>query len=144
MAQFENATKYRLPGDENTLHLIQAIYGNGFVEDYAKGHVPYDPHRSRFVLKVPAKSVQQAESDVASVWRTEFTDKELAEVKDYVIQHSLGEKLRDDFYAANMEEAEKGLMESTMLGYRISRIHTLTINIVAAYGAAFNNAANKH
>jgi hypothetical protein len=43
-----------------------------------------------------------------------------------------------------MEEAEKGLMESTILGYRISKIHTLTTDLVAAYGATFNNAANKH
>jgi len=100
--------------------------------------------RARTALQIPAKSIQQAEADVSSVWRTEFSDPELTAVKDYIIQRDLGGKLRDDFYRSNMEEAEKGLMESTILGYRISKIHTLTTDLVAAYGATFNNAANKH
>jgi hypothetical protein len=143
MEQFADATKYRVPGDEATLHLIKAVYGDDFVEDYAKGHQPRE-QRSRTALQIPAKSIQQAEADVSSVWRTEFSDPELTAVKDYIIQRDLGGKLRDDFYRSNMEEAEKGLMESTILGYRISKIHTLTTDLVAAYGATFNNAANKH
>ena len=143
MEQFADATKYRVPGDEATLHLIKAVYGDDFVEDYAKGHQPRE-QRSRTTLQIPAKSIQQAEADVSSVWRTEFSDPELTAVKDYIIQRDLGGKLRDDFYRSNMEEAEKGLMESTILGYRISKIHTLTTDLVAAYGATFNNAANKH
>jgi len=143
MEQFADATKYRVPGDEATLHLIKAVYGDDFVEDYTKGHQPRE-QRSRTALQIPAKSIQQAEADVSSVWRTEFSDPELTAVKDYIIQRDLGGKLRDDFYRSNMEEAEKGLMESTILGYRISKIHTLTTDLVAAYGATFNNAANKH
>lgn len=144
MEQFAAATKDRRPGDESTLQLIKGIYADDFIEAYAKGHLPNDPHRSRTTRQMPVRSIEQAEADVASVWRTEFTDQELAEIKDYIIQNDIGEKLRDDFYYSNMQEAQKGLIESSILGYRISRIHTLTIDIVAAYGAAFNNASNKH
>ena len=140
MTRFNAVTANRRPADEKTLLFVRELYGENFIKDYALGHQPVDRHRTvRRQLVFPDKIILRAESDVASLWRTEFTDDELEQVKTFIVQTELRDKLRDDLYHSSLPEAERGLVESTILGYRISSLHNLTVDIVSSYSVRLND-----
>ena len=91
MEQFADATKYRVPGGRKPpCSSSRRFTGITSSRTTRKGTSRASRSRSRTALQIPARSIQQAEADVASVWRTEFTDQELTAVKDYIIQSDLG------------------------------------------------------
>lgn len=141
MEQFQQVTTDRIAGDAATLNFLKLLYGDNFIKDYMYMHRIKDTH-STGEFAIPPKAVQLAEAELTSVWRTEFTNQQLEEVKRFIIVNKVGSKLRDDFFRSSLPEAEVSLMESSILGYRISSMHTLTIIITASYSALANTASN--
>jgi hypothetical protein len=141
MERFIEARAFRKPGDQVSLSFIKALYGQNFVSDYANAHHPvesFEP-KQRAALKgeapkvtVPPKLVAEAEAEAATLWRTEFSDDELAAVRDFILNQRLGDKLREDLLYNDMTAAEKGLIEKNIVGYRLLYLHGLTRQVVSA------------
>ena len=126
--------------DKTTVDFIEELYGPDFIKKYTIGHRIFDRHRGgQQVLAFPPLIIHRAEVEIASLWRTEFTDAELDQVKDFIVQNNLKEKLRDDLFQSSLPEEERGLIQSTMLGLRIMVLHGLSTDIVAAYSVKLND-----
>jgi hypothetical protein len=133
----------RKPGDESALSFVKLVYGKNFVSDYATARIAVvETVHGKQAIILPPQVIAQAEAEVASFWRTEFTDQEITAARDFLLQGDLALKLHRDFLQSNMPEAEKGLMESTLLGYRVCTMHDLTVNVVAAYCAKVGKTSN--
>ena len=133
--EFAKVPQQRQKGTEDTLHFIQDIYGPDFMSRY------YTEHQSKLdkdAKPFPDRLKNEAEADISSYWRTEFTDEELEQLKGYIAANGLGVKLMEDLQTSNMSEAEHGLMETTLIGYRLNIMHTVTCTLVSAYAARGN------
>ena len=132
-AQFTGIIDHRKSGDDETLQFLFDLYGKDFVQRYMGINFP--PLDTAGIItrrEISNKTVQHIEADVTALWRTEFSHEELAAVKNLIIEQQLGAKLYSDFTDANLGVGEKGLLEKTLLGYRLSVMHSLTITEVAS------------
>jgi hypothetical protein len=130
----------RQAADKTTVEFIEELYGPDFIKKYTIGHRVIERHRGgQQALAFPPLIIHRAEDEIASLWRTEFTDAELEQVKDFIVQNNLKEKLRDDLFQSSLPEEERGLIQSTMLGLRIMNLHGLSEDIVAAYSVKLND-----
>jgi len=141
MERFAEARSLRKPGDQVSLSFIKALYGEHFINDYANCRHPSESikPKQRAALKseapkvtVPTKVVAEAEDEAAGLWRTEFSDDDLAAVREFILNQRLGDKLREDLLYNNMTAPEKGLIEKNIVGYRLLYLHGLTRQVVSA------------
>lgn len=139
--QFDAVRTMRMPGDEDSLSFIKALYGNDFVNDFANANketvaVKKKTQNALLVptarIIIPSNTVAQVEAEISSVWRTEFPDADLIAVRDYIVTNDLAIKLRDDLQNNSMTIAEKGLMQKTMIGFRTLNVHTLSRGLITA------------
>ena len=132
-AQFASVIENRKSGDDETLQFLFDLYGKDFVQRYMTINFPPVDNGGIITRReISAKVVQHIEADVAGLWHTEFSHEELTAVKNLIIEQQLGAKLFSDFTGANLGVGEKGLLEKTLLGYRLSVMHSLTITEVAS------------
>ena len=143
--QFSAITKSRKRGDMVALQFIKDLYGLDYMNSYFLSHLPVEtrPGLSK-PTQFPDKLNTDQEAELASYWRTEFSDEDFVQVKQYIISNGLGDKLQSDLQHSDLPEAEKGLLESSILGYRINSMHELTCTLVAAYSARGTTMSNYH
>lgn len=138
---FTEVQHQQKPADTETHSFVKALYGDQYAVALAatRAAVPLNPRkRTRGALGaetgrhiIPAETIARAEAEVASLWRTEFSSDELVQARDYLLQHGLAEKMRDDLRYNDMAAAEKGLMEKGLLGWRLLYLHGLTRQVLA-------------
>lgn len=135
---------FRRPGDAESLSFVKALYGEHFVSDYATAHAPKDnkekpsARRRKPVGSVnstlySAKEVAAAETQVSSLWRTEFQSEELSTVREYILRQKLQDKLQEDLLYGALSAGERGLMEKHTIGYRLIFLHDLTCKVLAGH-----------
>jgi len=136
--QFAAIRGVRKTGDASVAQFLKRLYGPDYLQAYILAHDASEIQKSSITGKrepivVPPRLVADGEAEICGLWRTEFSDEELGAVHRFIVQHEIGEKLRNDLSRSTMPEAEKSLIESTVLGYRISSMHALTTTTAAVY-----------
>ncbi len=134
---------FREPGDDESLSLVKALYGDHFANEYAASHAPRETKEklrargrkhvvSTNAATLSANEATVAEVHVSSLWRTEFRPEELPAVREYVLREKLQDRLREDLLYGVFSAAERGLMEKNAIGYRLLFLHDLTRKVLTA------------
>lgn len=135
---------FRRPGDDESLSLVKALYGDHFVNEYAAAHAHNEDKgksqkrtrkqtASTSTAALSPKEAASAEAQVSSLWRTEFQSDELPAVREYISSQKLQDKLQEDLLYGALSAAERGLMEKNAVGYRLIFLHDLTRKVLAAH-----------
>jgi hypothetical protein len=131
--EFAKVPARRKPGTEETAGFIKDLYGPDFIDRYYLAHIPRTSKTPKEIPPLSPRLKHEAEAEISSFWATEFSPEDLEQLKGYIAANGLSVKLMEDLQNSNLSEAEHGLMETTILGYRLNILHTVTCTLVSAY-----------